>query len=223
MSNDVWRGQTRGKASIFAKTVENTILKTAKFKSIIKFKNKNMLKAEADSEISEYITPKNLIARVYVLKGKSLTPKDINTSDPYIVLKLGEQTITDRDSLRLKTNNPAFYTSYDILTTLPGPSLLQIEVWDDDGFLNPDLIGITKIDLEDRYFSKEWRVKYADKKPIEERTLFTPKSAAPQGVLQCWVEILDPKDAQRIPRFNISPPPKEEFELRVIVWGTRDA
>lgn len=183
MSIDVWKGQTRGKASMFSKTVENTILRTCKFKNLVKIKNKSNLKTEVDSDIREFITPKNLVVRLYVLKGKSLTPKDINTSDPYLILKLGDQTVEDKSSLRLKTNNPAFFTSYDIATTLPGPSTLTIEVWDDDGFLKPDLIGLTKIDLEDRYFSKEWREKYNDKKPIEERTLFVPKSAAPQGVL----------------------------------------
>jgi hypothetical protein len=40
-------------------------------------------------------------------------------------------------------------------------------------------------------------------------------------VIQCWLEILDTKVAQSIPRFNISPPPEEEFEVRVIVWGTK--
>lgn len=116
---------------------------------------------------------------MYVLKGKSLTPKDSTTSDPYLIIKLGKTTITDKESLRPKTCNPGFYTSYDITATLPGASTLAIECWDDDGFDFPDLIGVTKIDLEDRYFNKEWREKYPAKKPIEERTLFVPKSSAP--------------------------------------------
>ena len=40
--------------------------------------------------------------------------------------------------------------------------------------------------------------------------------------MQCWLEILDPKEAASNPRIDISPYPKEEFELRVIIWGTRD-
>jgi Ca2+-dependent lipid-binding protein len=97
-----------------------------------------------------------VVVRLYVLRGKSLTPKDNNTSDPYLIIKLGQTTITDKESMRPKTCNPAFYRSYDIPTTLPGASTLAIEVWDDDGFDFPDLIGITKIDLEDRFYSKEW-------------------------------------------------------------------
>jgi hypothetical protein len=105
---------------------------------------------------------------------------------------------------------------------LPGAATLSIECWDDDGYDFPDLIGVTKIDLEDRFFNKEWKTKYPFKKPIEERTLFVPKISAPQGVLQCWLEILESKEAASNPRIDISPPPKMEFELRVIVWGARD-
>ena len=222
---DIWkvkRGQTRGKSSMLAKTVKNNVEITGLFKNIIKIKDKSQLKQEGDAAFKEYITPKNVIARLYVMKGKSLTPKDTNTSDPYLVIKLGSTTITDKESLRPKTCNPGFYTAYDIPATLPGACTLAIECWDDDGFDFPDLIGVTKIDLEDRYFNKDWRTKYPSKKPIEERTLFVPKSAAPQGVLQCWLEILDPKEAAGSPKYDIRPPPRMEFELRVIVWGTRD-
>lgn len=163
-----------------------------------------------------------MIARLYILKGKQLTPKDSTTSDPYLVIKLGETVVKDKESLQLKTCNPNFFRSYDIQTKLPGASTLTIECWDDDGFNFPDLIGITKIDLEDRYYNKRWKDTYPDKKPIEERTLFMEKSKAPQGVLQCWLEILDSKEASANPRINIAPPPKEEFEMRVIIWGTQD-
>jgi Ca2+-dependent lipid-binding protein len=137
------------------------------------------LSAEGDGEIKQYITPVNMVARLYILKGKSLTPKDATTSDPYLVIKLGGKTITDKESLRPKTCNPNFFRSYDLPVTLPGASTLEIECWDDDGFDFPDLIGATKIDLEDRFFNKEWKSKYKEMRPIEERTLFIKKSSAP--------------------------------------------
>lgn len=139
--------------------------------------------AEIDSDLKEFLIPKPVIVRLYILKGKSLTPKDSTTSDPYLIIKLGDKVITDKESLRPKTCNPAFHRSYDISTSLPGASTLTIECWDDDGFDFPDLIGATKIDLEDRFFNKEWNHKYPLLKPIEERTLFIQKSSAPQGVL----------------------------------------
>ena len=179
----IMRGQTRGKANLFSKTVKNSLEQTAIFKGIIKMKDKAQLTTEGDAELMKYLTPKSVVVRLYVLTGKSLTPKDVTTSDPYLVIKLGNTTITDKDSLRMKTCNPVFHTSYDIPTTLPGQATLTIECWDDDGFASPDLIGVTKIDLENRYFTKSWNLKYPDKKPIEERTLFIKKSSAPQGVL----------------------------------------
>ena len=41
-------------------------------------------------------------------------------------------------------------------------------------------------------------------------------------MLECWLELLDPKEAGNTPRIDISPPPKIEFELRVIIWETRN-
>lgn len=46
--------------------------------------------------------------------------------------------------------------------------MLNVEVWDKQTF-SDEMAGYTKIDLEDRYFTKEWR-EY-EKKPVEFRNL----------------------------------------------------
>ena len=150
-----------------------------------------------------------------------MTPHDANgLSDPFLIIKLGDHKIVDKESLRKKTLNPEFYTSYEIPTTLPGAnSILTIEVWDDDGFLGQDQIGSTKIDLEDRLFSEDFNKYPVDKKPTEERTLFLPTSSAAQGIIKCWVDILEPKYAAENAKHDISKPPREDFEMRVIVDG----
>lgn len=33
---------------------------------------------------------------------------------------------------------------------------------------------------------------------------------------------MDPKEASSCPKVDISPPPLEQYELRVILWGTKD-
>lgn len=58
---------------------------------------------------------------------------------------------------------------------MPGSSELEIEVWEFDKYVKDDLIGITKIDLENRYFSIKWR-KYTNL-PIETRPLYHPSSS----------------------------------------------
>lgn len=59
---------------------------------------------------------------------------------------------------------------FDINTTLPGASMLKIEVWDKDDLFEDELIGRTVIDLEDRFFSSKWTK--LPEKPIETRSLF---------------------------------------------------
>jgi hypothetical protein len=56
------------------------------------------------------------------------------------------------------------------------------------------LIGATKIDLERRHYSPAWE-KITDKKPVENRPLYLPTSNVPQGLLRCWLEIFEAKDA----------------------------
>lgn len=164
------------------------------------------------------------MCRVYILKGKSLTPNDEKNSDPYLYIKCGSQTIDDEKNVINDTNNPGFYKCFEIGASIPGASTLTIQIWDDDGVIGDDLIGETKIDLEERYFSKQWQEynEPSKKVPIEERVLTKKTSAAPQGILECWVELMTPKEAKMRPILDVRPFPKEPFELRIIVWGTKD-
>jgi len=57
---------------------------------------------------------------------------------------------------------------------------------------------------------------------LERRTLRTKTSSHPQGKLEMWIEILTPEQAKKQPMEIIKPPPPTPFELRVIVWGTRE-
>jgi len=37
-----------------------------------------------------------------------------------------------------------------------------------------------------------------------------------------WIEIINKADVKKIPPIEISPPPRYEFELRAIVWSTKE-
>ncbi|XP_061482497.1 otoferlin isoform X2 [Rhineura floridana] len=99
--------------------------------------------------------PLNVLVRVYVVRATDLHPADINgKADPYIVIKLGKTDIKDKENYISKQLNPIFGKSFDIEATFPMESMLTVAVYDWDLVGSDDLIGETKIDLENRYYSK---------------------------------------------------------------------
>uniref|UniRef100_A0A8B9HFR3 Otoferlin a n=1 Tax=Astyanax mexicanus TaxID=7994 RepID=A0A8B9HFR3_ASTMX len=98
--------------------------------------------------------PINVLVRVYVIRV-NLHPADINgKADPYVVIKLGKSEIKDKENYISKQLNPVFGKSFDIEATFPMESMLTVSVYDWDLVGTDDLIGETKIDLENRYYSK---------------------------------------------------------------------
>ncbi|XP_053322427.1 fer-1-like protein 6 [Spea bombifrons] len=96
-----------------------------------------------------------VLIRVYVVAGFNLSPADPDgKSDPYIVLRLGKTEIKDRDKYIPKQLNPVFGRSFEIQATFPKESLLSILIYDYDLIGSDDLIGETKIDLENRFYSR---------------------------------------------------------------------
>ncbi|KAH7460642.1 Myoferlin [Phytophthora ramorum] len=173
--------------------------------------------------------PQPVIVRVYVLRGQNLQAKNSNGySDPYLRLKLGSNRVNDRSNACTNTLQPEFFRLFALETTLPGASQLDISVWD-RGLVSDQLIGSTTIDLEERWFHREWqeigegrsspRKRDSNLKPIEYRHLYVPQSrSTSQGFLQLWVDILTTQEAARIEPVDICPPAPKTFEVRVVIW-----
>ncbi|KAJ8009618.1 hypothetical protein DPEC_G00090770 [Dallia pectoralis] len=99
--------------------------------------------------------PINVLVRVYVVRATDLHPADINgKADPYIVIKLGKSELKDKENYISKQLNPVFGKAFDIQATFPMESMLTVSVYDWDLVGTDDLIGETKVDLENRYYSK---------------------------------------------------------------------
>uniref|UniRef100_A0A8D0CU67 Otoferlin n=1 Tax=Sander lucioperca TaxID=283035 RepID=A0A8D0CU67_SANLU len=99
--------------------------------------------------------PINVLVRVYVVRATDLHPADINgKADPYVVIKLGKSEIKDKENYISKQLNPVFGKSFDIEARFPMESMLTVSVYDWDLVGTDDLIGETKIDLENRFYSK---------------------------------------------------------------------
>uniref|UniRef100_A0A8C2PD07 C2 domain-containing protein n=1 Tax=Capra hircus TaxID=9925 RepID=A0A8C2PD07_CAPHI len=99
--------------------------------------------------------PVKVLIRVYIVAAFNLSPADPDgKSDPYIVIKLGKTEIKDRDKYIPKQLNPVFGRSFEIQATFPRESLLSVLIYDHDLIGTDDLIGETRIDLENRFYSK---------------------------------------------------------------------
>uniref|UniRef100_A0A8C4WY60 C2 domain-containing protein n=1 Tax=Eptatretus burgeri TaxID=7764 RepID=A0A8C4WY60_EPTBU len=99
--------------------------------------------------------PIAVLVRVYVVRANDLHPADVNgKADPYIVIRLGKHEIKDKDNYISKQLNPVFGKSFDIEATFPMDSMLTVAIYDWDLVGTDDLIGETKIDLENRLYSK---------------------------------------------------------------------
>lgn len=160
--------------------------------------------------------------RIYILEAFCIAKKDLfSESDPYLIVKCGAATFNERENYQLDTSEPKFYKSYDFNVEFPGADILIIECYDYDGFFGDDLIGITKIDLDDRFFNKEWCA--IMNKPIEYREIFHPTSTVAQGTIKLWVEINSAESKKSLlDPIDIEAEPVKLFEMRLVIWKTKD-
>merc|ERR1711871_572202 len=169
-------------------------------------------------------------------------------SDPYLKVTLGDFKYDDRKNAVDDMVNCPFYKMIEIDAELPGSSQLIIDVMDKDTVGSDDLIGRTVIDLEDRWFDKHWQKlgeenmvsgPGADEgtdgdqtqatnnarwktKPLEKRTLFVDGNNSVRGTLEVWVDIMNPPTAIAFPPDDVSLPPTQTFQLRVVIWNAKD-
>ena len=88
-------------------------------------------------------------------QGINLQPQDPDgKSDPYIKVKIGKRTINDKENYIPSSLNPIFGKMFELPATLPLDHTLIISVMDWDRLSADDLIGETKVDLENRFLSQ---------------------------------------------------------------------
>ena len=122
-----------------------------------------------------------------------------------------------------------------VKVAIPGASQISVclyshrDTWDsisfDEGVHTEDeLLGMTHIDVEQRWFCDEWKKEKS--KPVEHRALWHPKSPeTPVGYCSLWVEIHRVEDAKRLPpleRISLEAVKREPYEVRFIVWKAKD-
>ncbi|XP_056454253.1 fer-1-like protein 4 [Gadus chalcogrammus] len=100
-------------------------------------------------------SPLKVLVRVYVLKATGLAPADLNgKADPYLMLKAGQQKLSTRENYIPKHLNPVFGEVFDLTVSFPLETELLIAVMDHNLVGSDDVIGETKLDLENRFYSR---------------------------------------------------------------------
>jgi len=126
--------------------------------------------------------------RLYLLEGFNFAQRDaFSPSDPYLFIQCGKTEFNEQKNYQLDTSSPKFYKCYDFITDFPGAPVVEISAYDYDDFFGDELIGKSMLELDDRYFSRQWCA--IERKPIEYRDLFHSSSTISQGVVKMWVEI----------------------------------
>ena len=167
-------------------------------------------------------TPTDCLVRLYLLEGFDFASRDIGSfSDPYVVVRCGKNVISRRDKYQLDEPNPKLHEVFEFHARFPGAPNLEILAYDFDDLFGDDLIGKTSIDLDDRQFSPEWRA-IADK-PIEYRELYHPSTSLAQGTILCWLELeAQGKKNPTTRKWDITPEPSQDYQLRVAVYNTKN-
>ncbi|KYO40974.1 otoferlin isoform A [Alligator mississippiensis] len=99
--------------------------------------------------------PIKVLVRVYIVKATNLSPADPNgKADPYVVVTVGEEQKNTKERYIPKQLNPVFGEVMEFSISFPTESELTVAIIDHDLVGSDDLIGETKIDLENRFFSK---------------------------------------------------------------------
>ncbi|XP_031705495.1 fer-1-like protein 4 [Anarrhichthys ocellatus] len=100
-------------------------------------------------------SPFNVLVRVYVVKATTLAPTDPNgKADPYLVVRAGQQSLDTVDRYIPKQLNPTFGEVFEFTVSFPLETELVVMVMDHDLIGADDVIGETRVDLENRFYSR---------------------------------------------------------------------
>lgn len=96
-----------------------------------------------------------IVVRVYIIQAINLRLRDAQShSDAFIKIEYGNQTLSDRAHYVPNQFSPIFGKRYQLNGIIPKSTELKVSIYDRDTLSKDDLIGKTKIDVENRLRSK---------------------------------------------------------------------
>ncbi|XP_038881936.1 ADP-ribosylation factor GTPase-activating protein AGD12-like [Benincasa hispida] len=105
------------------------------------FRSNSSQKSQSQEGMVEYIG----LLKVKVIKGTNLAIRDMMSSDPYVVMTLGQQTV--QTSVVRSNLNPVW--NEELTLSVPqGFGTIKLQVYDYDTFSADDIMGEAEIDLQ---------------------------------------------------------------------------
>ncbi|KAI3500202.1 hypothetical protein L1887_36019 [Cichorium endivia] len=84
------------------------------------------------------------LLRVHIHRGVNLAVRDVRTSDPYVIIRMGKQKLKTR--VVKKNINPVW--DEDLTLSVSEPLPVKLEVYDSDTFSLDDKMGDAEFDIQ---------------------------------------------------------------------------
>lgn len=174
--------------------------------------------------MEDFKTCTEIVARFYILRITDLQINQAVDSSIFIWMKTRENNnIYKFDNQTYTATSSSFImNTYTLHIKLPDECKVNLAIWSKESTSKENFIGMTEIDIEDRWFNKDYkRILNEDIKliPQETRILYDEKHTEQKGKLTMWVELFTEKDAVNYPQEILSAANTCDYELRVVIWN----
>ena len=218
-------GKYKGASQVFKKNTIADLQHLELREELAKYDLPSDLKSWNSSTLDkDIVTEVEVRVRLYLIEAEIADKMDFGSdADVYTQIYLGSKLLFDNKDKRINDRqNPKFYCNFEFKAVFPGPSTLKIKFLDYDPIGFDEFIGMTEIDLEDRFFDRRWSS--TPDHPIEKRDIRKNNLSKTAGTVKLWIDIDRLSDTTRMKRRlqDISPIPEMMFELRIIIWQAED-
>ncbi|CAJ1448812.1 unnamed protein product [Effrenium voratum] len=175
--------------------------------------------------------PHSLRVRTYIIRGLNVSGAVSGYGNPYLYFMYGASKVSLEGHRQMQAVEPRYFRTEEADINLPEQSYFEIGLYDYQENGEDLLIGKSVLDLEDRFYTRDYMIMMKNKKvPIEYRPLISETvdantqevSKISKGSLELWIELLDTTTAAEVPVSKLLQPPSMEVEVRLICWTVHD-
>jgi len=169
-------------------------------------------------------TPAVFRVRSYVIRGLNVSGAASGFGNPYLFFVYGNNAVKLPGHRQMNTVEPRFFRTDERDVKMPEQSSFEVGLYDFSGSSEDAMIGSSRVDLEDRWFSPTYQEMIKNSRvPIEYRAMRSPNAGAlSKGSLEMWIDLIDAAAAAEVPLSPLRPPPPVEVEIRVVIWSCKD-